>query len=212
MAPIWLIIALLSGIALLAATGAIRAFANRRPGTGVVTTLVALVLAVSGLAAGTAAWAFASFRALTQETVAATIRIERPDPASPTFLAHVLVVGGEERTYRLAGDQVLVDAQIVKWHPWANALGLTTAYRLDRIAGRYRTVDDERTLPRAVESLSDDLPPMADRLFGAIAARPWLEPLVDAQYGSGTFVTADAGRQIEVRVSTSGLLMRTSSP
>ena len=212
MAPIWLIVGLLIVIALLLLASAVGAFRGRKPGGGIVSLLAALALGATGVAAGTAAWAFASFRSLSQESVAATIRIERPDPSSSEFLAHVRVVGGEERTFQLSGDQVVVDAQIVKWHPWANALGLTTAYRLDRIAGRYRSVDDERTRPRTVASLADDLPELADRLFTGIEARPWLEPLVDARYGSGTFVTADADDLLEVRVSTSGLLMRASSP
>ena len=35
-----------------------------------------------------------------------------------------------------------------------------------------------------------------------------LEPLVDASYGSGTFTEADRRSVVEVRVSTSGLLLR----
>jgi hypothetical protein len=49
-------------------------------------------------------------------------------------------------------------------------------------------------------------------LFRAVEGRSWLEPLVDARYGSGTFVAADADDLVEVRVSTSGLLMRSVAP
>jgi hypothetical protein len=35
-----------------------------------------------------------------------------------------------------------------------------------------------------------------------------LKPLLDAQYGSGTFVAADKPAKLEIRVSTSGLLIR----
>jgi hypothetical protein len=36
----------------------------------------------------------------------------------------------------------------------------------------------------------------------------FLTPLLDAEYGSGTFVPADKPAELEVRVSTSGLLIR----
>jgi hypothetical protein len=40
--------------------------------------------------------------------------------------------------------------------------------------------------------------------------RKWsvFTPLLDAEYGSGTFVMADRPATLEVRVSTSGLLIR----
>ncbi|MDZ7801543.1 MAG: hypothetical protein U5K81_12225 [Trueperaceae bacterium] len=67
-------------------------------------------------------------------------------------------VGRAARTFALAGDQVWLDAQIVRWHPAANLVGLHTAYRLERIGGRYRTLDDERTAPRTVAALRPDRP------------------------------------------------------
>lgn len=212
MSPAWLVVFLLGLIALLLLVTAVLAFRGRRVGGGLASLVTALVLAVLATAIGAAAWAFAGFQALTRETVAATLRIERDEADSERFTVHVDVVGGEERTIRLRGDQVVVDAYIVKWHPWANALGLATAYRLDRIGGRFRSIDDERTQPRTVEPLSEVLPGMAAQLFATIEGSPWLEPLVDARYGSGTFVSVDTGDLLEVRVSTSGLLVRPLSP
>jgi hypothetical protein len=39
-----------------------------------------------------------------------------------------------------------------------------------------------------------------------------LSPLLDADYGSATFAAADSPVQYEVRVSTTGLLIRQLSP
>lgn len=212
MSPIWLIVVLLVLLALLLTVSAVGAFRKRRVMGGAVASLVAVLLVAVAAAAGAAAWSLAGFEALTRETVAATVRIETDPDQTDAFDAHVRFASGEERTFRLAGDQVVVEAQIVKWHPWAHMAGLTTAYRLDRIAGRYRDLDAERTRPRTVESLSEELPPFAATLFRAAEGRSWLEPLVDARYGSGTFVAADADDLVEVRVSTSGLLMRSVTP
>ena len=88
-------------------------------------------------------------------------------------------------------------------------LGLETVYELDRIAGRYQTLGDEQTQQRTIYSLA------ADKPFDAfdLARRYWvLRPFVDAEYGSATFISATApgGGTYEVRVSTTGLLVRPS--
>src|SRR5229473_2931714 len=100
------------------------------------------------------------------------------------------------------------DAHILKWHPWVNILGLHTAYELDRVTGRYRDVTEERTKPHTAYALARPTP--VD-LF-AIARRRLLGPLVDAEYGSAAFVPAATHAEYEVRVSTSGLLMRQVPP
>ena len=43
----------------------------------------------------------------------------------------------------MAGDQIYVDAHILKWTPAANLIGLHTAYELDRVAGRYDNIEQE---------------------------------------------------------------------
>jgi len=205
MSPVWLIVVLLAVVAVLLGVSAVSAFRRRAPVSGGLGLLVAvLVLALAG-ATGAAAWSLARYEALTRETLAAVIQVEPTGPSR--FRAEVEVPGGEVRRYELFGEQVWIDAQIVKWHPWANVIGLHTAYRLDRIGGRYRSVDDERTRPRSVEPLHDD-DGFASDLYDWVGRQPWLHALVDAQYGSGSYLAADAAARIEVRVSSSGLLMR----
>jgi len=206
MSPVWLIVVLLALVAALLAASAVSAFRRRAPLSGGLGLLVAiLVLALAG-ATGAAAWSLARYEALTHETLAAVIRVEPTGPSR--FRATVEIPGGDVRRYELAGEQVWIDAQIVKWHPWANVIGLHTAYRLERIGGRYRSVDDERTLPRSVEPLYDADDGLASDLYDWVARQPWLHSLVDAQYGSGSHLAADAAATIELRVSSSGLLMR----
>lgn len=212
MSPIWLIVALLAIVAGLLLVSSVRTLRSRHLFGGLTSLLVAALLAAVAALAATAAWAFSSFDLLTRETVAATVRIEPVDGGEARFRAHVRIPGHEDRTFEISGDQIYVDARIVKWHPWASALGLPTAYRLDRIGGRYRSIDDEQTQPRTVTSLASDSPRLADDLFDAVAGRSWLEPLVDARYGSGTFTTASTARTVEIRVSTSGLVTRPIEP
>ena len=176
----------------------------------------ALALTIA-LLFGTITVGIGGYRALTQEVVAATIRTEPLGPQR--FRATVLLPDSSLHVYDLAGDEIYVDAHILKWRPLANLLGLHTAYELDRIAGRYHTVTDEQVRERTVYSLARAKP------FNTfdLARRYWvLRPLVDAQYGSATFINATGARRggpgaarsmtYEVRVSTSGLLVRAAEP
>jgi hypothetical protein len=204
MSPIWLVVVLLAVVATALGAAAIGSFRRRAPLRGGATLLVGtLTLALAG-STGLAAWSLARFQALTREVTAATVRVEPKGPQR--FTATVALEGGTTRRFDLAGDQLWVDAQIVKWHPWANAIGLHTAYRLERIGGRYRSLDDERTAPRTVDALHEDALP--SDLFAWAGRRDWLRPLIDARYGSASYLAADTPATIDVRVSTSGLLMR----
>jgi hypothetical protein len=98
-----------------------------------------------------------------------------------------------------------VDARILKWSYWANVLGLHTAYELDRVAGRYRLMEDELSKPRTLQSLARERP--VD-LFGLRKRYEALSPFYDAEYGSATFIAADRPAIYEVLVSTTGLLAR----
>ena len=147
------------------------------------------------------------YRVFTAEQVAATIKTE---PVGPhRFRATVTLPDSSLHMFDLAGDAVYVDAHVLKWRPIGTLLGLQTAYELDRIAGRYQSLSDERQRERTVYSLAQHKPFNAYDL-----AHYWvLRPLVDAEYGSATFIgaTTPGGATYEIRVSTTGLLVRPSA-
>jgi len=161
-----------------------------------------LLLSLAALAA-TLGVSTQGYRALTMEEVAATITTLPTGPQA--FQAYVEFPDGREVTLAVAGDQLLVDAHILKWHPLGNILGLHTQYELDRLTGRYEDIEDERTAARTVHSLKTDKP--AD-LFHLVRRYTLLALLVDAEYGSATFIRVDRPARFEVRVSTTGLLVR----
>ena len=203
---------LLAVLLLIAAVSAWRTRARLRATIG---TLAGALCLTIGLLCGAMMVGIRGYRALTQEVVAATIVTE---PVAPQrFRATVTLPDGSLHMYDLAGDEIYVDAHILKWRPLANVLGLHTAYELDRIAGRYHNVTHEQTRERTIYSLATDKP------FNTfdLARRYWvLRPFVDAQYGSATFINATVGSRsqdvrsmtYEVRVSTSGLLVRAAQP
>ncbi|MEJ2174311.1 MAG: hypothetical protein P8Y76_05240 [bacterium] len=179
---------------------------QRRPFGFVIRALFGTALALAGLLAIALVLGVHGYSALTQEVVAARITVT--PRGEQRFDAHVRFAGGREARYSLAGDEIYVDAHILKWTPAANLLGLHTAYELDRIAGRYRRIEEERSALRTVHALGTARP--VD-LFELRRRHAWLAPLFDAEYGSATFVPADQPAELELRVSTSGLLIREAS-
>jgi hypothetical protein len=179
-----------------------RAVRVRRWVGGAVRGLVGVLLLALAALAGAGALGLRGYSALTREEVAATVTTA---PVSAHhFRATIVLPDRRLAMYDFLGDAFYVDAHILKWHPVVNLLGLHTAYELDRVAGRYNDVTDERARPHTVFSLTRARPV---NLF-AIAKSGLLGPLVDAEYGSASFVAATRPATYEVRVSTTGLLMR----
>lgn len=199
----------LAGAALLALLGALLVLAGlvalfrARPLRFVARTLFGLLLVSLGALAATLALGLQGYRALTREDVAATLSV-RPAGAQ-RFDVTVRFADGREAKFEVAGDEIYADARILKWKPFANVLGVHTAYELDRLAGRYRSLEQERSAPRTVHSLAVDKPV---NLFGLRQRYAFLEPLLDAEYGSAAYVPVTRPAQLELRVGTSGLVLR----
>ena len=192
-------------LALLFVVLAIDALRRRRAASGVLQLVVGVLFLACAALGGVIAVGTAGYTAFTREVVAATATVEPQDDGS--HLVDVLLADGTQNTFVILGDELYVDAQILKWHPAANMVGLHTGYTLDRIAGRYRELEDEQGRPRTIYRLSSE-PPVD--LFDIVRRWPFLSGLVDATYGSGTFVPLGDRSVYEIRVSTSGLLVRTA--
>lgn len=195
-----LVFAVLGLVYLIAAASALRRGRLLRSTTRLALSAVLLAVSASfaALIAGTL-----GYRALTHEEVAAIVETQPLGPQR--FHARLRFPDGRVASYTLAGDELYVDAHILKWKPLANFLGLHTAYELDRIAGRYRQLADEQKAPRTVHGVGADRP---IDMFDLRQRYAVLAPLLDTEYGSATFVAVDRPARLEVRVSTTGLLIR----
>lgn len=196
--------ALLFGLlGILLILGGVTALLRWRPLRFVFRTLFGLLLLSLGALSGGIGIGMRGYRALTREEVAARVLV-RPLGAQ-RFEATFRVPDRPEMRFELAGDQIYVDAHILKWTPMANVLGLHTAYELDRVAGRYDDIAQERSAERTIFPLRED---NVVNLFGLRRRYAALAPLLDAEYGSGTFVPVKRRAEFEVRISTTGLLIR----
>lgn len=199
--------AILFSLGLVLILAGLTALFGMHPLRFVTRTLLGLLLIALGLLEGTITLGIQGYRALTQEELAARISVRPYAPAK--FEAKLTFPDGREASYALSGDEIYLDARILKWHALANMLGLSTAYELDRIGGRYRDLEQEKTAPRTLYSLGRDKP--VD-LFALTKRFPFLEHVVDAKYGSAAYVPVGEPTELELRVSTTGLLIRPAAP
>ena len=202
-APLFLLAAIFGVLGLLLVLAGVGSFIYLQLKQSAYRLIAGLILLALGTLAGTISVGMMGYRALTREDVAAHIVVK--PIGKQRFLATFRFPDGRESTYELAGDEIYVDAHILKWHPYANLIGLHTAYEIDRVAGRYHAVKDEREAMRTVHALARDKP--VD-LYALGRRYTFLAPVLDAEYGSATFVPVTRPAELELRVSTTGLLMR----
>ena len=197
---------LVIGCGILALAFALRAVnrgRHHRPVACAVHTLLAALWLV--LAAGIALVGvdLAAYARLTYEAPVAEVRFRQM--SERRFDAELLLPDGERHAFVLAGDEWQLDARVLKWHGAATLLGLDTGYRLDRIGGRYRDVESERTAARTVFEVSR--PPGLDVWSLARRFHAWL-PWLDALYGSATYLPMADGAHYAVTISPTGLVAR----
>lgn len=147
-----------------------------------------------------------TYSSFSKETLAAVITVK--PQGEQQFIAHVSFPDSSSAKYNISGDMLYIDAHILKWNPILNRIGIHTSYKLDRIGGRYNSISDEQEKPRSVYPLGKrkiiDMYSLRKRFLA-------LKPLLDAQYGSATFISAKKAAVFQVMVSTSGLLVREDS-
>lgn len=193
----------LGAIGLLLVIAGLRALWRARVWRFTTRTLLGLLLLAGGAVAGAIAVGVQGYQALTREELVARISIS--SLGKQRFEARFTFPDSRVQSYLLSGDEIYVDARILKFTPYANLIGLHTMWDLDRVAGRYRSVEEERSAPRTIHSLGAEQPVDLFALRRRFAA---LAPLFDAEYGSASFVPAAEPVELELFVSTSGLLIR----
>lgn len=149
------------------------------------------------------AFSYYSYDRLTAEKVISSIQFRQT--ATEEYEARLMIIGEQDRLFRLRGNEWQLDARLINWKPPATILGLDPIYRLERLSGRFSEIDRERTEARTVHALSPE--PFLDA-WTVARQFPLLTPGVDAYYGSATYVPMADGARFEVSLSRDALLAR----
>ncbi len=180
---------------------------RRHPVKGLFRCTCGLVPLLSGVIIAVVLLNLQTYARLTNELPVAELRFTQI--GEQAFQAEMQYPDGKREQYLLAGDDWRVEAQFLKWKGWATVLGLEPQFRLERLAGRYQDIQQEREAPHSVVNLAADslLPPQLD-LWKFAQQRPRLAPMVDATYGTATYLPMRDGAAYRVTVTNSGLIAR----
>ena len=166
----------------------------------------AFFLALSGLV-GSIALNLLTYQRLTFEQPVATLSFSQMAPEQYQVLLRS--PDGRARLFTLVGDEWQLDARVLKWHGAANILGLDAQFRLERISGRYRDVEQARAATPSLYSLAE---PQGLDLWAVSQDHPAWIPFVDAIYGSATYMPMAHQARFEVTMTQSGLIARPANP
>jgi hypothetical protein len=181
-----------------------QAWKNRRFMGCLTLVLLFLVAILSALLVLLVSVGTKGYKALVREELAATAYIT--PLGNQQFRAKIVRPGAPDTAFTIAGDELYMDARILKWKPIITVLGLHTAYCLDRVSGRYIDISDEHTKVRTLYSLNGGMMPWD--LFFLRVHYGFLSPILDAQYGSAAFVPVNDVKVVKILVTAGGLIAR----
>jgi hypothetical protein len=158
-------------------------------------------------ALGTAAvllfMSYLGYQRLTAEQLVAIIEFSQS--GNEEYTARLMVDGELDRLLPIRGNEWQLDARVLTWKPPATILGLDPVYQLERLSGRYSTVDRERSEPRTVHALAEERP--LD-LWNLARDFPKFTPGIDAYYGTATYLPLADGARFRITLSRDALIAR----
>lgn len=161
-----------------------------------------IALGFAGLFGGSALL-LDGYHRLGSEAVVATVSTRQLAPQH--YAVDLAFPDGSRRSAEISGDQWQLDARVVKWRSSALLLGAEPLYKLDRLSGRYRRIEDASRANVPVDLSGDNLFDLASvkRRFPQ-----WL-PWIDADFGSAAYLPlVDNGRYTVTLSAAGGLVAR----
>jgi hypothetical protein len=159
--------------------------------------------AVLGTAGVMMFFSYLGYQRLTAEQLVAVIEFSQSAPEE--YTARLMIDGQLDRLLPLRGNEWQLDARVLTWKPPATILGLEPVYQLERLSGRYSSVDRERSEPRTVHSLAEERP--LD-LWSLARNFPKFTPGMDAFYGTATYLPLADGARFRITLSRDALIAR----
>ncbi len=164
---------------------------------------LALASILFSLALLASAWDFVSYRVANQNETVATVAVK--EIASQQYQLELVLPEGGATKYTVSGDLWQLDARLITWSGPIAMLGLKPGYRLDRLSGRYLTLEQERQAERTIYNVDNSMS-VVD-VWAVINNNAWI-PWVDTRYGSATYLPMKDGALYSVNLNQQGLIAR----
>jgi len=182
----------------------LKRFLRGKPLTASIQSLSGLSLGLAGLLSLSTAANLANYHRLTHEQTVAELTFKQLE--EQRFEVEISYPAqSKNQLFSINGDEWQMDARIIKWHGWAQIMGLNAQYRLERISGRYGDIEEELAKPRTVYALGPKDKIDYWKLMNKY--KKWL-PWVDAYYGSATYLPMTNNATYFVSLTQSGLIAR----
>lgn len=141
-----------------------------------------------------------SYQNLVEEVPIATISIFKK--GNQNYDLTLASVDGEEQRFQMHGDQWQLDARLLTWIGPIAALGNKPLYRLDRLSGRYVTLEQARNAQQSIYELEPSLYVDTWKVLQNIPF--WL----DTNYGSAVYMPMENGAVYSVYLTAKGMVVR----
>lgn len=143
-----------------------------------------------------------TYRRLTFERPVATISFTATG-APEQYAAKLVYPGGETAEYTMTGDEWELGARVVKFKAFSNLIGFDSAYKLDRLYGRFEDVGraGETNGVQLTENPGLDVVAMSHRFGGRFGVE-------DARYGSAVYNPMSDGLSYDVFMTQAALIAR----
>ena len=163
-----------------------------------------IALVAASVLLALAAVDFYSYKQLSKEQTVASISFAKLE--GQRYRVSLVDSSGLEQVYELNGDLWQLDARIIKWNQTLAGIGLSPGYRLDRLSGRYLSLEKEHSEPRTVYQLGSNK--SALDIWAWLHSHGRVSRVIDASYGSATYLPMADGALFSVSLSGTGLLSR----
>jgi hypothetical protein len=141
-----------------------------------------------------------TYKQLLSEVPIATISMYEKDPQY--FDVTLIPTGEREQRFEIHGDQWQLDARLLTWVGPIAAMGKKPLYRLDRISGRYISLEQARNAEQSVFGLEQS------ETIDAWEILQMLPSWIDANYGSAVYVPMENGAVYSVHLTAKGMNVR----
>lgn len=158
-----------------------------------------LVLVAGGLYGIAVAMELRHYQALSHMETIGSLGIDAV--GDQTWRVRLDQPGQSAQSWTINGDEWQLDARIIRFEGPFGWLGVKPGYRLERISGRYLSLDQERNGNRTVEAVGDESWPDLWQLD-----QTWNLPFMEGLYGSATYMPLKDGALYDIRLSSSGLV------
>ncbi|MBQ0729750.1 MAG: hypothetical protein KBT75_03570, partial [Oleispira antarctica] len=137
-----------------------------------------------------------SYKQLLSEVPIASISMYEKQPQH--FDVSLIATGGEEQRFEIYGDQWQLDARLLTWVGPIAAMGKKPLYRLDRISGRYISLEQARNAEQSIYGLEQS---SVIDIWKILQTMPsW----IDANYGSAVYMPMEHGAVYSVHLTAKG--------